>query len=202
MPKVTEAHKEARREQITVAALRCFSRDGFHGTTMDRIIQEAGLSAGAVYQYFPSKRALILHVAVSTTRAFADHVDAEVRREPLEAPELAVPRLFSDVTAFLTEKGVDRARIALQGWAEATRDPELRGSARKVATRLTAAMELWLTRWRGAAMVDPSVEPAVAAPAMLSLVIGMLTQRALVEDFDHRAYARGAAELIGRTGGI
>ena len=59
MPKVTEEHLEARRTQILDAALACFSRNGFHQTTMHDICSEAGLSPGAVYRYFDSKEAMI-----------------------------------------------------------------------------------------------------------------------------------------------
>jgi AcrR family transcriptional regulator len=198
MPKVTAAHKEARRQQIRAAAMRCFSRDGFHGATMDQIIAEAGLSAGAVYQYFPSKRALILDVAASVTGAFADLVEDEVDRQRLDPPAVAVPRLIERIGLFLTEDRSDKARTALQGWAEAVRDPELAAAARSVARRLTDALELWLERWRGAGMIGADVDPAPAAPVMLSLLLGMLTQRALIEYFSPEAYAVGIAQLIGR----
>jgi AcrR family transcriptional regulator len=58
-PKVTEAHVEARREQILEAAAACFSRKGFHQTTMQDICEAAQLSPGAVYTYFPSKESII-----------------------------------------------------------------------------------------------------------------------------------------------
>ena len=63
MPKVTEAHRESRREQILLAAWKCFSRNGFHSTSMADVIKEAGLSAGAVYLYFKSKDEIIVAVA-------------------------------------------------------------------------------------------------------------------------------------------
>ena len=63
MPKVTEAHRESRREQILIAAWKCFSRKGFHSTSMADVIKEAGLSAGAVYLYFRSKDEIIVAVA-------------------------------------------------------------------------------------------------------------------------------------------
>ena len=59
MPKVTEAHSAARRQQIIDAAYRCFARKGFHQTTMREIYEEASLSPGAIYHYFPSKDAII-----------------------------------------------------------------------------------------------------------------------------------------------
>ncbi len=44
MPKVTQQHMDARREQILDAARRCFLRDGFHSTSMQDLFAEAGLS--------------------------------------------------------------------------------------------------------------------------------------------------------------
>jgi AcrR family transcriptional regulator len=46
---------ETRREQILEAATSVFARLGVHTARMDDIVQEAGLSKGAVYWYFESK---------------------------------------------------------------------------------------------------------------------------------------------------
>src|SRR6476620_12318205 len=63
MPKITDAHRAARRGQILQAAWKCFARKGFHATSMADVIGEAGLSAGAVYLYFRSKDDIIVAVA-------------------------------------------------------------------------------------------------------------------------------------------
>ena len=59
MPRITEARKTERRDQVLQAAFVCFARRGFHQTTMQEICAEAGLSPGAVYGYFPGKDAII-----------------------------------------------------------------------------------------------------------------------------------------------
>ena len=46
MPRVSEDHLLARRQQILDAARVCFLRDGFHNTSMQDVIAEAGLSVG------------------------------------------------------------------------------------------------------------------------------------------------------------
>src|SRR2546421_9201477 len=63
MPKVSEEHLEARRQQIVDAALACFARDGFHRATMQDICREAELSPGAIYRYFDGKDAIIEAIA-------------------------------------------------------------------------------------------------------------------------------------------
>jgi AcrR family transcriptional regulator len=59
MPKVTEEHRQARRDQILKAALECFAKKGFHKTSMKDIFDKAGLSAGAVYLQFSCKEDII-----------------------------------------------------------------------------------------------------------------------------------------------
>ncbi|MCH7735737.1 MAG: TetR/AcrR family transcriptional regulator [Chloroflexi bacterium] len=58
-PKVTEEYLEERRQQIINAAEVCFARLGIHGTTLENIRTEAGLSRGAVYHYFKSKEDIV-----------------------------------------------------------------------------------------------------------------------------------------------
>jgi AcrR family transcriptional regulator len=58
-----------RRAQIIEAALACFSRKGYHNTTMDDIVAESGLSKGSLYWYFESKDDLL---ASALTSVFVD----------------------------------------------------------------------------------------------------------------------------------
>jgi TetR/AcrR family transcriptional regulator, repressor of fatR-cypB operon len=48
-----------KRDVILDAALRCFVERGFHGTSMPDIAERAGIAAGTIYHYFPSKEALV-----------------------------------------------------------------------------------------------------------------------------------------------
>ena len=63
MPKVTEAHVEARRFQILGATCICVAQKGFHHTTMQDICRAADLSPGAIYSYFSSKEEIIKSLA-------------------------------------------------------------------------------------------------------------------------------------------
>ena len=63
MPKVTEEHVEARREQILAGARRCFARWGYEGATVPRLEREIGLSHGAIFNYYRSKLDLFVELA-------------------------------------------------------------------------------------------------------------------------------------------
>ena len=60
----------ARREQILGAAVRLFGTHGFAGTTTRQIAQEAGITEGLIFRYFPTK-AGILHALASERDALA-----------------------------------------------------------------------------------------------------------------------------------
>lgn len=56
---------EERRSQILDAAVAVFARLGFHQARMDDIVQEAGLSKGALYWYFKSKDEIVMAILSS-----------------------------------------------------------------------------------------------------------------------------------------
>jgi len=60
MPKLLETTRVAREARILRAAVACFARQGYYGTTMEEIAAEAGIAKGAAYVYFPSKEAIFL----------------------------------------------------------------------------------------------------------------------------------------------
>ena len=91
MPKVSEEHKERRREQILEGARRCFAQHGYEGATVARLEKEIGLSRGAIFNYFPSKDALFVELAIETSRrltniwleeGFGAVLSAIVREDP------------------------------------------------------------------------------------------------------------------------
>src|SRR5215213_8038804 len=48
-----------KREAILTAALRLIARLGLHAAPMSAVAREAGVAAGTLYLYFPSKEAMI-----------------------------------------------------------------------------------------------------------------------------------------------
>ncbi len=55
MPKLTEHTVEKNQIHIEEAALRVFTRQGFHGTSVREIATEAGVSLGNIYNYYKTK---------------------------------------------------------------------------------------------------------------------------------------------------
>jgi len=51
-----------KRDEILSAALELIAEHGFHGAPMAMIAEKAGVGAGTIYRYFPSKDALIVEL--------------------------------------------------------------------------------------------------------------------------------------------
>ncbi len=60
MAGLRERQKAGRRQDILKAAGTLFRREGFAATSIEQIAEQAGLSAGTVYNYFASKGDLLL----------------------------------------------------------------------------------------------------------------------------------------------
>jgi AcrR family transcriptional regulator len=72
MPKVSDEHKEARREQILAGAQRAFARHGYEGATVARLEEETGLSRGAIFNYFENKEALFVALVLRSSDRFVE----------------------------------------------------------------------------------------------------------------------------------
>ncbi len=59
MPKLTEAHFAARKEQILKAAFQCLARKGYSRLTVRDIAAEAGISVGTLYLHFENKQEIV-----------------------------------------------------------------------------------------------------------------------------------------------
>ena len=68
-----EERREATRSSIVSAARECFIRDGYENTHTDTILERAGVSRGALYHYFPSKRDVFEAVYVSLVEETIGH---------------------------------------------------------------------------------------------------------------------------------
>lgn len=60
MPKLLEQTSEQNKLKIARAALRLFTRKGFHGTTVREIADKAGVSIGNVYTYYRTKEEIFV----------------------------------------------------------------------------------------------------------------------------------------------
>lgn len=179
MPKVSEAHLEARRRQILEAAAECFAERGFHATSMRDICKQAKLSAGAVYRYFASKEDLIAGIA-----------EAELEPLMLALRELEPePCLRAVIHGSFDRPQLERdMRVEISLWAEALTNPRI---AELMVTNLEPLTQLLIDAigklQASGRICDPS-PPRVLAERTQGNLLGGMLQASVLPDFDLHAY--------------
>lgn len=165
---MTTRRTQAERRDGTTRALldataQCLAERGYAATTTSAVCAAAGVSQGALFRYFPTRRALLVataaHVARANVEAFRELVDEDV--DTVEG----LVRAFGHLRAVVLSP-------ANQTWREllvaARSDAELREELLPARLDLqeqmyAVALELWGERL-----------PAEDLAAVLSIVVNML----------------------------
>lgn len=194
MPKVSEAHSAARRQQIIDAAYRCFAAKGFHQTTMRDIYEEAQLSPGAVYHYFDSKDAII---QASIEFDYARSLDLFEAANRSDAPLNAIHELVDFFFRGLeSASALGAGRVNVQGWGEALINPPLLATLRGALDRYLAALAQLVERAQTLGQIDPALDPHAVGRILLSLYYGLELQKALDDTVEIARYAAAVKSLL------
>ncbi|NNC13503.1 TetR/AcrR family transcriptional regulator [Planctomonas sp. JC2975] len=196
MPKVSDEHREARRQQILDAAVRSFLRRGFKESSMSDIIAESGLSAGAIYGHFSGKGEI---VAAVTDRVLEAGPEAlRNARDPHGVPLHPLDALNGLLDAIVEQVG--GTTMPLQVWGQAAVDPELRQSFQRVFPQLMSAIAeqyaLWLREVRGMSDAAAATRATELAPLLIGLLQGAVVQGTLIDGFDRPGYFALARPLF------
>ncbi len=175
MPKVSEAHRDARRRQILEAAVACFARQGFHRTSMQDIIAKSQLSAGAIYRYFRSKDAIVEAIAEARHARESELLARAIAPGDLAAGLHQLAHAYFDWLRDPRERR--RRRVTVQVWAEALRSKRVAGTIRRgLAQRRPAAQALAAAQRRG--QLPASLDPDALSRFMLAVIQGFVLQQA------------------------
>lgn len=194
MPKVTEAHSAARRQQIIDAAYRCFARKGFHQTTMREIYAEANLSPGAIYHYFDSKDAIIqASFEFDYERSLGLFAAALQHDDPLQALHELLDFFFQGLES---AAALGAPRVNVQSWGEALVNPPLLETMRRLRDSYLATLTQLIRNAQATGQLDPSLDPQAVGRMLLSLYYGLELQKALDSAVAIEPYARAIKTLL------
>lgn len=93
-PKESErekAHSDTR-QRLLAAAADEFALQGYAGANINRISMQAGFAKGTIYNYFPSKRALMHAIIDEFSRLHREFISAKVLA--VKAPDARLRRFF------------------------------------------------------------------------------------------------------------
>lgn len=194
MTRVSQEHLDARRRQILDAARRCFVRGGFHATSMQDVLTEAGLSAGAVYRYFKGKDAIISAIVSETLTDVAAAFAADDEAPPPELDDFVEIILRIDAPA-LTESE-ESARLLIQVWSEALRSPALGAQLKDIMDGARHVVAGLVSRHQDRGTLPRDVPAEHMAAVLVALVDGFMVQWAVDGSADPAAFRSGLRALM------
>jgi AcrR family transcriptional regulator len=166
MPRVSQDHLDARRQQILDGARVCFARYGYEGATVRRLEEATGLSRGAIFHHFRDKESLFLALAEDDAHRMADVVAREglvqVMRELLSTPD-----------------GADWLGSRLELSRRLRTDPEFRARWAERSEQLTIATRRRLERQREAGNLRDDIDVAVLTSYLELVLEGLVSHLAM-----------------------
>jgi TetR/AcrR family transcriptional regulator, repressor for uid operon len=183
-----------RPQRILEAAERAFVRNGFHAATMQHVADEAGMSAGNLYRYFPSKEAIVEGLCqldqarrAGSFAAFAElmgsNVDlTEAMREGLRDQVFGKPR--------------EKARMIVEMWAEAGRNPRVAEITRQIDDSVLADLERLMDVAKASGVASPALDSRFGARFFVTFVAGIFKRISIEDDFDSEAETEVAVGLL------
>jgi AcrR family transcriptional regulator len=185
LPKVAPAYLEERRRSIIVAATRVFSLKGVEAATMADVAEEAGITAGAIYRYFPGKREL-------ADRCFSENAAPILGQWMQEPPHGASPledlhQLAEASYAILNDPiEHEHTLINLEVVLKMRRDNDLAGLAEIAAAddQVADGITRWITAAQESGELGADLNPSLLARALMSLYWGARLAKLMNQDAD------------------
>lgn len=198
MARVSQEHLDARRRQILAGAARCFARNGFHGTSMQDVLKEVGLSAGAVYRYFAGKEDLIAAIADEAFRSIRSAFEEAAELTPPPTPDVLLGRVLRGI--FEEQMyGMERracAALIVQVWAETLRNDMLARTLEDGYAGMRAAWSKLVDAYRAAGLMRSDVPADDVARTMIATAQGFMAQEALFGGVEPAVLENGLRGLM------
>ena len=159
---------EETRNALLAAASMLFARDGYHETSVPDIVQAAGVGHGTFYEYFRSRREILLEL----TRQAADNESGSLACKSHDLGD----RIRAEIFWYLSDH-VEHLELS-KVWHEASNfDPEIAETRRRERARRIGRVRKGIE----AAAVREDIDPDIAAAALT----------AMLEEFAQRWFVEG-----------
>lgn len=191
MRTINPEQQAARRQHILQAALACFARKGFRGTTTNEICKEAGMSSGNLFHYFPSKLALIEAIAYERRKIWEDRfTKIEQSDNMFQAIEQAALDLLKDS---IRDK---YPRINVEVLAEQLGRTEMGNFFNSYEEESKEQMKKIIKKGVAAGQMDKDLDVDVAATWLITLYNGIIATAGRNKKIRVKTYGPALVKLI------
>ncbi|HEY6295280.1 MAG TPA: TetR family transcriptional regulator [Streptosporangiaceae bacterium] len=166
-----ERKKRLMRQRLSDTAARMFLELGFDDMRVAQVAEACGVSEKTVFNYFPTKEALVLDRLETTVASLRSGLDPETEPgvPPVEAALRILDRELTAMTAWLADQeNPEEAAWAIRRFGDLIRGtPSLRAYQSDMIDQAVGAATEILAARVGMSTDDP--EPQIAARALLGL---------------------------------
>lgn len=167
-----DRQKLERERRIVKAAEKLFARKGYVDVAMEDVAARAGLAVGTIYNYFPSKSALLLAMVRSETESLL----ARGRKILDDPPRDAVAAACAFTEIFLDDFTRDDRRLWRELFGAAIADPSVVGRRLfEGDARLVSQLAALLEQYRGNGVLASDMEPLPAATVIYGVCFTWMT---------------------------
>jgi AcrR family transcriptional regulator len=160
---------ERTRARLLEVAVRRFAVDGFRRTSVAAVAEESGVTAAAVYAYFPGKEGLFEAAVDADAAALISEASADLDDQDLVSGEL---RLVTALLVGLERHGLARRVLAGQ-------EPEVIDRLLAIPTllELRSRLAAALAAGQDAGRVRSDIDPKAIAIGLETLTLALLMAR-------------------------
>lgn len=185
-------HRTEQRQRILKAAADCFVRDGFHGTSMQKICAEAQMSPGALYRYFPSKESIIAAIIegerAERTRMF----------DSLAGAPSMIEALIGCMREMIGDDGTTCAKLGPEIMAESARNPKLQEMLGPFEDETWTMLRAVLVRAQAQGEIDPDIDLDDLMTLLFAMGDGILLNNQIHPDWKISARLPAIGRLLSR----
>ncbi len=193
MPKVSEAHRHNRRRQILDAAIECFARHGLQRTSMEDIIRESRLSAGAIYLYFQGKDQIIERLADERHYREKQLIQQGLAQQDWTKSFGHLVRNFYVSLENPAEQ--KERRLGIHLWAEALCNPKVLRLIRRGLDQPRELLSQAIAEAQADGRLRKDIDSIAAARILIAMFHGLILQRAWDDRTDIECFVKAAQAM-------
>lgn len=186
MPKIDDIAFEEKRAHILSAARMVFAEKSYQIATIKDILQVAGISNGALFVYFRSKREILLCIIDENLTLFRQRIDHIIEESHLHDRETVLVHLLEMVRQISLSPG--RA-MSLHVWSAAMVDPVIKGHLDLHFTSIVKSLTALVDQFKLRGQLGAATSTARVAQALFAFFIpGYILQLLMFPTMEPKAY--------------
>lgn len=184
---------DLRKQEILDAAVRCFSKQGFHQTSIDDICRAVEMSPGSVYRYFRSKNDIIQAMVEAEQEQSIQLIHSISEQEDLVT---GLKHIIKQ--ALTTLNNPRRHALNAEITAEAFRNKAVAKMVDQSFEVTVAALAEAIRQEQSKNTIDTTLHPVLTAELIIALFDGLWWRQAIRPDTSPTRHAKSLTQIIER----